>query len=241
MRVHKALGVPELSRPAPFAMGPSFEDEEFVVYTSGGSYQLRVGSGLILGAGVFGLLVAVIAGIQGGLWTPVHTARGFTVPTWVIFPLGLFLLIAGMKYFIEAGRKSQIVICRRTGAAQVQYRKGTPTYSERVHIHVTHAELLGGPMTGQATKMKTSKRGEFYVVSFGVVHDCFIIGAFHEEEAARDFAIAAAEMTGIEISDQIFPGLRHVAGERLYLLRSSDRSALKRSRKTKPMRPIKFH
>ncbi len=242
MRVHKALGVSELSRPAPFAMGPSFQDESFVVYTSGGSYQLRFGSGFLIGVAVFALLAAAIASVQGSLWTPIPIQLRYVkaLPVWVLYPLGGFLLIVGMKYFHEAGRKSQIMICRQTGAAQIQYRNGTPTYSEKARIHVTHAKLLGGPLTGRRTKMNTYKRGEFFIVACGVAHDCFILGAFCKEETAIEYAVAAAELTGIEFSDQIFPGLRHVAGERMYFFRSSDRSALKRIRKMKPMLPIGF-
>jgi len=223
-------------------MGASFHGESFVVYTSGGSYQLRFGSGFLIGVAVFALLVAAIASVQGSLWTPIPIQLRYVnvLPVWVLYPLGGFLLIAGIKYFLEAGRKSQIVICCQTGAAQIQYRNGTPTYSEKAHIHVTHAELLGGPMTGRRTKMNTYKRGEFYVVAFGVALDCFIIGAFHKEETASDFAIIAAEKTGLEISDQVFPRLRQVAGDRMYLFRSSDCAALKRIRKTKPMQPISF-
>ena len=243
MRVHRVLGVPELSIPAPFAMGSSFQDEEFVVYTSGGSYQLRVGSGAMIVFSVFCLFLAVIASVQGSLWNPVPIQlRYITVlPAWALYPLGGFLLIAGVKYFLEAGRKSQIVICRHTGSAQIQYRNGTPKYSEKVRIHVTHAELIGGPMTGQRMKpINSSKRGEFYLVAFGVADDCFITGAFQKKETASDFAIFVAEKTGLDISDQVLPELRQVAGDRMYLFRSSDRAALKRIRKTKPMQPISF-
>ena len=243
MRVHKVLGVPELSIPAPFAMGPSFQDESHVVYTSGGSYQLRVGSGALICFSVCCLFLAVISSVQGSLWTPIPIQLRYVkvLPVWALYPIGGFLLIASLKYFLEAGRKSQIVICRQTGSAQIQYRNGTPTYSEKVRIHVTHAELLGGPMTGSRMKpISSSKRGEFYLVAFGVADDCFIIGAFEKEKTASDFAIVVAEKTGLEISDQVFPVLRQVAGDRMYLFRSSDRAALKRIRKTKPMLPIRF-
>ena len=107
-------------------------------------------------------------------------------------------------------------------------------------IYVTQVQLCTGPLSGRRTKFNTRKQGTFYLVAFGVVHDCFIIGAFRKQETANQFAISTAETTGLEISEEIFPGLKHVAGERLYLFRTSDQSALKRINKTKPMNPICF-
>tara|TARA_R110002073_G_scaffold336260_1_gene531421 strand:- start:181172 stop:181903 length:732 start_codon:yes stop_codon:yes gene_type:complete len=242
MRVHKALGVPELVIPAPFAMKPSFQDKEFVAYTSGGSYQMRVASGLMIGVAIFALLVAVIVSIQSGVWTPAQgrLRNGGSMPVWVLYPLGGFLLIAGLKYLHEAKQRSQIVINRTSGAAQIQYHDGSPTSSQDTLIHLTEAQLLAGPVAGRRTRWNIRKAGKFFVVAFGVAHDCFVIGAFRNEETAIAFASAASDESGVEFSDKIFPGLRHIAGEQMYLFRSSDRSALKRVRKTKPMQPIRF-
>jgi len=240
MRVHKSLGVPELSRPAPFALKSSYQDEQFVVFTSGESYQLRFGSLFIIGISIFGFLISTIPSPQSAGLSPIQILNISVNPIWVLVLLSTFLFIAGLKYYFEARKRSQIVICLRSGAAQIQYQNGKPVYSDHVHIHVTKAKLLGGPLTGRRTRSNTFKQGEFFVVAFAVVHDCFIIGAFRNIKTAIVFAQAAADETGLVVNEDEFSGLKHVAGERMYFNQTTDKSALNKLKNSKPMQPISF-
>jgi len=240
MRIHKALRIPELEYPAPFALGLSYSDTTKVVFTTSGNHQLRLVSWLLIGIALFGIIAGILVSMQSGLWFPVRTRYGGQLPVFATFPVGLACLALGIKLLRDANRSSQIVIDRHKHAAQIQYQRGQSTTTEQACITITQSELLNGPATGRRSKWNTHKQGAFHLVAIDVNHDCFILGAFHNPNSAASYAKEIQSITNLNVSNEHSAELKRVAGEKFYLFNNSDVYALKHRKSNKPMHPIKL-
>lgn len=240
MRIHRALKIPEIPHPAPFALAPSHSDQSHCVFTSAASYQLLIGSYLIIGIGIFGLVMALVETIQSGPNSTIQYHRYGHIPIWILYPVGMFLLIHGIRLFIEARRCSQLIIDRSSSKAQIQYGTGTPSSTNLAKITLTHSEVVTGNVTGPRTHNQKIKQGMFHVVAVDVSHDCFILGAFHSHESAERYIAEIQSISNLDLSEQHSEELLRVAGERMYLRGSSDEAALRKRKRTKPIKPIEF-
>ncbi len=240
MRIHRALKIPLLEHPLPYALSPSYQDDSICVFTSAGSHQLKVGAYLIIGSAIFGLLMALLLTAQSGLHTPLHHHRYGTFPAWVLYPLGIFLLTLGFKLLLDAKRRSQIIIDRKTHRAQIQCANGSTSNSKLASITLTESAVITGPLSGQRSTAITIKQGTYQVVAIDVSHDCFVLGAFKSQDAADKFVCEIQELTSLDISEKHSEELLQVAGERKYLFQAKDKYALNHRKKTKPMQPVQF-
>lgn len=241
MRLHKALNIPELVYPAPFACDPSYRDTSVCVYTSRGSHQLRVASWLIIGVAIFGLAMAILTTLQGNLTTPVNSNyRGIHLPPWAMYPLGIALFFGGLISLRLSNHRSQLLVDRHTKRAQIQYTTGTRSDSPEASITLTQSTLVTGSVMGTRNKSVETKQGQFTIVAIDVAHDCYILGAFKSYEVAIEYAQEASQLTGLPISDRHNEELLRTAGERMYLFHSSDKHALRKRKRTKPMQPVQF-
>lgn len=240
MRIHKALRIPEIPHPAPFALAPSHTDQSHCVFTSAASHQLRVGSYLLIGIGIFGLAIALLETIQSGPNSTIQYHRYGNIPIWILYPIGVFLLILGTRLLIEARRCSQLIIDISSSKAQIQYDTGTPSNTDRATITHTQSEVVTGNVSGPRTQKQKIKQGTFHIVAVDVSHDCFILGAFRSHQAADRFISEIQKLTKLGLSEHHSEELLRVAGERMYLYGSSDEAALKKRKRTNPIKPIEF-
>ena len=240
MRIHRTLKLPLLEHPLPYALAPSYEDNSICVFTSTGSHQLKVGAYLMIGIAVFGLSMALLVTMQSGAHTPVQHHRYGGLPTWVLYPIGIVILVFGFKLLFEAKGRSQIVIDRKNHKAQIQYANGSLINTTHATITLTESKVITGQLSGHRSIIRTVKQGTFQVIAIDVNHDCFVLGALQSHNAADQYISEIQEQTGLELSERHSEELLHVAGERMYLLGSSDEAALNKRKRTKPMQPAQF-
>lgn len=240
MRIHKALKIPMLEHPLPYALAPSYQDDSICVFTSAGGHQLKVGAYLMIGIAIFGLTAALLVTVQTGLHTPVQHHRYGSLPVWVLYPVGVLLLLYGLKLFLDAKSRSQVVINRVTHKSQIQYANGLQSNTDHGAITLTQSTVMTGPLSGHSSSAKRIKQGSFQVIAIDVSHDCFVLGAFKSHHAANQYILKIQELTNLELSNQHSEELLCVAGERKYLFQAKDEYALSHLKKSKPMQPVQF-
>ncbi len=194
----------------------------------------------MIGIAVFGLSMALLVTMQSGGHTPVQHHRYGGIPTWVLYPIGVVLLVFGFKLLFEAKRRSQIVIDRKNHRAQIQYTNGSTAKTNLASITLTESAVITGQLSGHRSTVKTIKQGTFQVVAIDVSHDCFVLGAFKSQDAAHHYLSEIQELTRLDISARHSEELLRVAGKRMYLLGSSDEAALKKRKRAKPIMPIEI-
>ena len=240
MRIHRTLKIPLLEHPLPYALAPSYQDESICVFTSTGSHQLKVGAYLLIGIAIFGLSMALLVTMQSGAQTPVQHHRYGSIPTWVLYPFGIALLVFGLKLLLDAKRRSQIIIDRKTQRAQIQYTNGSFTETKHAAITLTESKVITGQLSGHRSTVRTVKQGIYQVVAIDVSHDCFVLGAFQSHSASDQYISVIKKQTGLELSEQHSEELRRVAGERKYVFQTKDEYALTHRTTSKPMHPLQF-
>lgn len=240
MRIHKALKIPELEHPVPFALAPSHECEKLCVFTTGGNSQLRIGSWFMISMAFFAIIVATIAMINDGLSATSNHHRYGVVPVWILFPIGIALLVTGILSLKNAMRRSQIVIDKETKYAQIQSPNTIASNTKNAKITITESCLHTGPLTGIAFKPQWIRQATWHVVAIDVSFDCFILAAFRSINYANQYAERVAAQTKLPLSNELNEELKSTAGDRKYLFQSKDTHAHSHQIKPKPMIPIGF-
>ncbi len=189
---------------------------------------------------LFAIIVATIVMINDGLSATSNHHRYGAVPVWILFPIGIALLAAGILSLKIAMLRSQIVIDKETNHAQIQYPNTAASNTKNAKITITESCLHTGLRTGFTSNSQWIRPGTWHIVAIDVSFDCFILAAFRSINSANQYAERVAAQTNLPLSNELNEELKNTAGERKYLFQSKDTYAHSHQIKPKPMIPIGF-
>jgi hypothetical protein len=234
MEIHKTLGIPTLSHPVPYATNCSARRGVYTVYTQRGSSDLRA---VMIMALV--VLISVTLVLIFGRGRSAWNATG--IWGWLMLFVILYTIVCSHWYLYVACRKTQLVVNRDSGNAQIQQgkRNGTHVFPGQITVH--HVELVERLASNTSRNKPFRWRGlrKAYIVVVHVNIDGMILGAFKKSESAQRYARAVQQETNLPIMDagdgQCFKAATGFWG---FLL--SDESALRKRKFTQPVAPVEF-